>query len=91
MLKSITNTKNSLMMKVGDKTKTVDSEYDEVRKQFVSESEIQLLVVKNIQKQEEHMQGMERRGEDRREGRSEEKRRGEQNILERHGCDAESQ
>jgi hypothetical protein len=51
------NTKNSLMMKVGDKTKTVDSDFEEARKQFLAEAELQLVIVKDIQKQEEHMHG----------------------------------
>ena len=58
VLKSMTNTKNSLMMKVGDKTRTVDNDFEEARKRFLTESELQLAIVKDIQKQEEHMHGM---------------------------------
>jgi len=49
------HTKNALMMKVGDKSRTVDTEFEDARKVFLSESEQQLLVVKNLQKKEENL------------------------------------
>ena len=36
VFKQMTNTKNSLMMKVGDKQRTVDSGFEEQRKQFLT-------------------------------------------------------
>lgn len=58
VLKQIHNTKNALWMKVGDKTRTVDADFEELRKLFLTDSEQQTILVNNLQKQSDNLRGM---------------------------------